>query len=88
MSKHTNAIPGVDTIEGLVGNPPMKVELPKKTVETLDAVRAELNALYIAVIPYCFKCKEPLAWHVPLDDKLLFHCPICGREWRVGINGD
>lgn len=85
MRSDINAIRGIDTIEGLVGNPPMKIEVPKKVVASQNALESQWNALFIAVIPYCFKCKEPLVWHVPLEgDRLLFHCPKCGREWRVG----
>lgn len=75
-------IPGLDTIMGLVGKPPMEVRLPHSVVHHEELLRQVWNAKYIAIILYCYSCKEPLTWHSPPDDDgTLFHCPKCGRKW-------
>lgn len=75
-------IPGVDTIQGLVGKPPEVIELSYSSVETADKIRQIWNSKYLAFLPFCFPCREPLVWHSPPDkDNVLFHCPKCGRKW-------
>jgi len=77
-------VAGLDTIRGLVGEPPEVIAIPYKLMETEEIARQGWNACYIAIIPYCFKCKEPLVWHTaPREDNTMFHCPKCGREWRL-----
>jgi len=71
---------GVDTIVGLSLEPPKTIELPYNVVYAAEVLRANWNASFIAFIPYCFKCKEPLVWHQH-PKQVLFHCPSCKREW-------
>ncbi len=80
-------IPGVDTIQGLVGEPPPEIPLSDGLVKQLKALIPVWNNSFIAIIPYCFKCKVPLDWHIPPDDGELFTCPTCGRDW-VGSTTD
>ena len=73
--------PGLETIQGLVGEPPIEIKLPYKLLKKQQKLLFEWNPIYIAIIPYCFKCKEPLVWHHEPDDGVLFHCPKCNRKW-------
>lgn len=80
-------IPGLETIRGLAGEPQKQIEVGYKTMRAQDNLRQIWNVSYIAIIPYCFKCHQPLVWHSPPDgeDKnILFHCPRCKREWVKG----
>jgi len=77
-------VPGLETIRGLVGEPPKRIKIPHKIMRSEEMLRREWNEMYIAIIPYCFKCQEPLVWHTPPDNKVLFHCPKCKREWIKG----
>ena len=72
-------IPGVDTISNLVGSPPMKISIPYEVMHTEELLRQAWNALHIAIIPYCYKCKTPLVWHSPPDKHTAFNCPSCKR---------
>ena len=77
-------INGVDTILSLVGDPPMNINLDRKVVEAQQRLMTAWNNAYIAVIPYCYKCKEPLIWHTaPREDNVMFHCPKCKRIWTM-----
>ncbi len=80
---------GIDTIRGLVGEPPKSTEMPHKIMETAELIRQAWNALYIAFLPFCFKCKLPLTWHTPPEqDRTIFHCEGCGRKWTLGEKDD
>ncbi len=80
-------IPGLDTIQIAVGQPPMEIKLPYKLIKAENQLQQAWTAGHIAIIPYCIKCKEPLIWHSPPeDDGILFHCPKCNRKWIA--NGD
>ena len=75
-------IDGVDTIGGLVGTPPMVMQVDYDTIKSGELVRQLWNKMHMAFIPYCFVCKEPLVWHSPPDkDNVIFHCPKCERQW-------
>uniref|UniRef100_A0A6H1ZQT9 Uncharacterized protein n=1 Tax=viral metagenome TaxID=1070528 RepID=A0A6H1ZQT9_9ZZZZ len=76
--------PGIDTIKGLVGEPPTEIKVPYKLLEKQQLLLFEWNPLFIAIIPYCFKCKEPLVWHHNPTDGVMFHCPKCNRRWIKG----
>ncbi len=79
---------GLDTIRGLVGEPPAEVKIPYKVVRKQHLLLQEWNSFYIAIIPYCFKCKEILVWHHKPNDGVLFHCPRCNRKWTKDDNWD
>lgn len=74
-------IPGVETIRGLVGEPPREIPIDRETLTEQQILLPEWNHSYIAMIPYCFKCREPLTWHTPPEDRILFDCPKCHRTW-------
>lgn len=76
-------INGLDTIQGWVGHPPKRQVIPYNLIQTEDLLRKGWNHLAIAIIPYCFTCREPLVWHTP-PEPLAFHCPKCGGEWELG----
>jgi len=80
---------GIDTIQALVGDPPVVISLDRKVMETQQKLMQAWNSTYIAVIPYCYKCKEPLVWHTaPREDDTMFHCPKCGRIWTMEDKDD
>ena len=75
---------GVDTILGLVGSPPMTIQLSRGDIELAEGLRQIWNRRHLAFLPYCFVCKVPLIWHFPPEeDRTLFHCPKCERNWIV-----
>lgn len=75
-------ISGIDTILGLVGIPPKEISVGYETVKVAEKLKQVWNSKYLAFIPYCFVCKEPLVWHSPPGkDNVLFHCPKCQRKW-------
>ena len=78
-------VAGVDTIVGLVGEPPPEIEVDCKTMTTQQLLLQQWNGYFIAILPYCFKCKVPLAWHfAPREEGYedeIFTCPDCGRVW-------
>jgi len=79
-----NEIPGVDTIQGLVGSPPQIIEVSYDVIRVAEGVRHLWNKSFLAFLPYCFTCKEPLVWHSPPGkDRVIFHCPKCGRKWVI-----
>ncbi len=79
-------INGVDTIRPLVGNLPTELTIPRELVKAAELVRQGWNLKYVAVVPYCFKCKCPLNWHIheeiPASDNIIFDCPQCHTVWR------
>ena len=81
-------IAGLDTILGLVGEPPKKIPIPYDLMKYQELARQDWNTYHIAIIPYCFKCKEPLVWHhAPRgeeEEETIFHCPKCKRKWTRG----
>lgn len=77
-------IPGLETIRNLTGQPPMEIPIDKDTVVKQQEIMQGWNGSFIAVIPYCYKCKMPLTWHTPPDTDELFHCPNCQRKWVKG----
>jgi len=84
MERKSEIVPGVDTIRGLIGEPPERIEIPFKLQKGEETAKQKWNSCYIAIIPYCFKCKEPLVWHVYPQDEILYHCPTCQRQWIKG----
>lgn len=73
---------GIDTILGLVGKPPKVTELSYNSVEIAESLRQVWNTKFIAFLPYCFSCKEPLVWHTaPHENDTIFHCSKCNRRW-------
>ena len=76
-------IKGVDTIQGLAGEPPKNIYIEKAILETGTRYMQILNAKYMAFVPYCYKCKEPLNWIVPPDEDIVFRCPRCDRTWTL-----
>jgi len=72
---------GVETIRGLVGEPPKRIEIPLELQKSENISVQTWNAYYIAIILYCYKCKEPLIWHTYPREDVLYHCPKCQREW-------
>ncbi|KKN19272.1 hypothetical protein LCGC14_0947370 [marine sediment metagenome] len=75
-------IAGIDTIIGLVGEPPERISFEYDSMKAGDKLRQIWNNKFIAFIPYCFACKVPLVWHTPPGkDNVLFHCYKCAREW-------
>lgn len=78
-------IEGVDTITGLASDPPMGIDLDRKVMVAQQKLMQAWNLMFIAIIPYCFKCKEPLVWHMaPREDDVVFHCSKCKRIWMMG----
>jgi len=72
---------GVDTIQGLSGGAmPKEIEVPFYNMYTQTVLQQGWNSRYIAVIPYCINCKEPLIWHTN-PNQILFSCPKCGAKW-------
>ena len=73
-------IKGIDTITGLVGNPPEVIQIPPKIIHDGTNLLRKWNSYYLAFIPYCFKCKEPVDWAQKRKD-VVFICPKCSRRW-------
>ena len=74
-------INGVDTIRELNGNPPKETKTSYNLLYNQQTLTQGWNSVYIAIIPYCFKCKVPLVWHHYSPDGILLHCPGCNRKW-------
>ena len=78
-------IPGLETIMGLAGEPPPEIAIDRKTIIAQQKLVQIWNSAYIAIIPYCFKCKAPLVWHqAPREEgheNEMFTCPNCNRVW-------
>lgn len=83
-SSKLEGISGVDTIRNLVGEPPKKIKVPYNLMKTEEISRQGWNAIFLAIIPYCYKCKVPLVWYIYPQDNVLFYCPECKREWVRG----
>ncbi len=79
-------IKGLDTIRNLVGNPPQEIPVSRETMTEQQVLMQDWNTSYIAIIPFCYRCKEPLNWHTPPETDILFDCPKCGRIWVKGYN--
>lgn len=78
---------GLGTIRGLAGSPPLSIPVPHDTLAELQYAMSDLNPVFIAVIPYCYKCREPLIWircSDPKQETRLFRCDRCGRVWTKG----
>ena len=73
--------PGIETIRGLVGEPPKEIKVPYKLLHDQQILLQEWNTLFIAIIPYCYKCRTALVWHEGPDDSTRFDCPVCHRKW-------
>lgn len=76
-------VKGIDTIQNLVGQPPIDIELDKELVAKQQGLLAQWNSKYIAILPYCYRCRQPLIWFIPPEDGKMFLCPGCGREWTM-----
>jgi len=79
--------PGPETITQ--GAPPMnkrRIGLARGLMRKQTRLSTEWNLDWIAMLPYCISCREPLIWHTfPAgDEAVLFHCPKCKREWVKG----
>jgi len=72
---------GLETMVGLAGEPPKTISISYSIMHSEELLRQAWNTIYIAILPYCFKCKVPLVWHSPPDNNVLFHCPDCKRQW-------
>jgi len=79
-------VKGLDTIQNLVGEPPKTIEVPYRLMRDTEITRPEWNKLFLAIIPCCFRCKEPLVWHSNESDRTIFHCPKCKRRWVKSKN--
>ena len=77
-------VPGIETIRGLVGEPPPENCVDFKLMSGQQRLISEWNHIFIAILPFCFKCRVALVWHTPPDDDELFTCPSCGRVWVKG----
>lgn len=77
-------IPGIDTIQQLQFQPPYEIPVPFKLEYKQHTLQQGWNACYVAIIPFCMACKEPLVWHHHPEGEVLFHCPKCRREWVKG----
>lgn len=81
-------IPGLEAIRGLVGEPPSEIKINYKDLYKVDVAISAINHTFIALLPFCFKCRVPLVWHqAPLEEgheDELFTCPNCGRVWVRG----
>jgi len=79
---------GIDTIFN-ISEAPMEITLDRKIIENQQRLMKAWNYNYIAIIPYCFVCKEPLIWHEePRENNTRFHCPKCKRKWIVEGRND
>lgn len=76
-------INGVNTIQEIIGAMPKELEIPFNLQKRQTTLQPAWNATYIAIIPYCFKCKIPLVWHIH-PENVLFHCPKCRARWIKG----
>ena len=76
-------ISGTDTIRGLAGGMPKRIKIPFSTQYNQQTLQHGWNGLYVAIIPYCFKCKIPLVWHIH-PKNILYHCPKCRTTWEKG----
>ena len=79
---------GVDTIQDLVGTLPKRITLPHKLEEKQHTLQQAWNSRYVAIVPFCVKCKVPLVLHTHPDGEVLFHCPNCGANWVKGDGWD
>lgn len=86
MKNREMEVPGIETIMGLAGEPPQVIEIPYKLEKKQSLMVTEWNPIFIAVILYCYKCKEILIWHTYPQGKILYHCPKCGRQWVKGAD--
>lgn len=77
---------GLDTIRGLVGEPPREIPIDRETLSEQQVIMQDWNHSFIAIVLYCYKCKAPLTWHTPPEEEILFDCPNCGRRWVKGVD--
>jgi len=79
-------VKGIDTIkEDITISPPKEIAINFGIMEKWQRAQSLLAPRWIAIIPYCVKCKTPLTW-VMKDERVLFECPKCGVVW-VKENG-
>jgi hypothetical protein len=76
-------VKGIDTIVDLVGEPPPEIPVDRGLVKKQTILSWEWNTKYIAMVPYCYRDREPLVWSIPPDGKKIFTCGKCGRVWVV-----
>ena len=81
-------IHGIDTISRLVGKLPAKITIPYELMKATEIGRQGWNMCFIAIIPFCFKCKVALIWHTPPNQDELFTCPDCNSVWVKGEGWD
>jgi len=74
--------PGLDTIPKIREQQPGTLYIPKDSVRLAEQLRQVWNSAYIAFIPYCITCKEPLVW-IWGDEKQVFECLKCDAKWEV-----
>ncbi len=80
----SDEVKGVDTILGLVGEPPQNIQIGEKVIAVCRSLIRVLNEHYLAFLPYCFKCREPVNWMIPATEEgVMFKCPTCGRTWII-----
>ena len=77
-------VPGIETITGTVGSPPDEITIDKSLIRKGTELMRQWNSKYLAFLPYCYSCKEPLNWYNPLTEEgYIFRCPKCNRKWKV-----
>ena len=82
-------IKGVDTILGLAGSPSKVIEIERKLISQADSLMNKWNHAFLAFLPYCYVCHEPLNWYTPpTEEGHVFHCPKCDRKWKVKKSSD
>lgn len=78
-------IDGISTICGLVGEPARTIDISFKDLKGTQIAMVDMNHRYIALVPYCFKCKSPLHWvRGPKSEQRIFVCKSCNRVWTKG----
>jgi len=78
-------IKGIDTIRGLAGSPPVEIEVEPKLLKEGTLLMRDWNSKFLAFLPYCYSCKEPLNWYSPPEGEYVFRCPKCDRKWKVSL---
>jgi len=81
-------VSGVDSMLGLVGEPPKEIELSYTLVASLQRVISLFNPHHLGIVPYCFKCRTPVDWFSPFKDRAIFICPVCKCQWKQSENWD
>ena len=81
-------VSGIDSMLGLVGEPPKEIELSYALVATLQRAISLCNPHHLGIVPYCFKCRTPVDWFSPFENSVIFICPVCKRQWKQDDDWD